>query len=65
MPLWMAVIWMIAASAGFIASRKYPQKNKPVRIVCIIACVLLALICAVYIGLTLLFVNAVQSQPSV
>ncbi len=65
MPLWMAVLGMIAAIAGFIASRRYLQKNKPVRIVCIIACVFLALICAVYIGLTLLFVNAVQTHPSV
>ena len=60
MPLWLAVIWMIAAIAGFIASHKYLQKNKQVRIFCIIACVFLVLICAVYIGLTLLLVNAVQ-----
>lgn len=65
MSLWMAVIWMIAAIAGFIASRRYLQKNKSVRIVCIILCVFMAFICAVYIGLTLLFVNAVQSQPPV
>lgn len=65
MPLWMAVIGMLAAIAGFIASRKYLQRNKPVRIVCIIACVLLAFICAVYVGLTLLFVNAVQNQSPV
>lgn len=65
MPLWMAVIGMIAAIAGFIASRKYLQRNKPVRIVCLIVCVLLAFICAVYVGLTLLFVNAVQNQPPV
>ena len=60
MPLWLAVIWMIAAIAGLIASHKYLQKNKQVRKFCIIACVFLALICAVYIGLTLLLVNAVQ-----
>ena len=60
MPLWLAVIWMIAAIAGFIASHKYLQKSKQVRKFCIIACVFLALICAVYIGLTLLLVNAVQ-----
>lgn len=60
MPLWMAVIGMIAAIAGFISSRKYLQKNKPLRIVCLIVCVLLAFICAVYVGLTLLLVNAVQ-----
>lgn len=65
MPLWMAVLGMIAAIAGFIASRRYLQKNKPVRIVCIILCVFLAFICAVYVGLTLLFVNAVQKHPPV
>ena len=65
MTLCMAVIGMLAAIAGFIASRKYLQRNKPVRIVCIIACVLLAFICAVYVGLTLLFVNAVQNQSPV
>jgi len=51
---------MIAAIAGFIASYKYLKKSKQVRKFCIIACVFLALICAVYIGLTLLLVNAVQ-----
>ena len=65
MPLWMAVIGMIAAITGFISSRKYLQKNKPLRIVCLIVCVLLAFICAVYVGLTLLLVNAVQNQPLV
>jgi fluoride ion exporter CrcB/FEX len=61
----MAVLGMIAAIAGFMASRKYLQKSKWVRMFCIIACGLLASICAVYIGLTFLFVNAVQSQPPV
>ena len=65
MSLWMAVIGMIPVVVGFIASRRYPQKNKQVRIVCIIAYVFLAFICAVYVGLTLLFVNAVQNQPPV
>lgn len=65
MPLWMAVILMIAVIVGFAASRKYLRKSKQMRIFCIIACVLLALTCALYIGLTLLFVNAVQNQPPV
>ncbi len=56
---------MIPVVVGFIASRRYLQKNKQVRIVCIITCVLLAFICAVYVGLTLLFVNVVQNQPPV
>lgn len=65
MSLWMAVIGMIPVVVGFIASRRYLQKNKQVRIVCIITCVFLAFICAVYVGLTLLFVNVVQNQPPV
>ena len=30
---------------------------------CVLICVLLALVCAAYIGLTLLFVDAVSNQP--
>ena len=56
---------MIPVVVGFIASRRYLQKNKQVRIVCIITCVFLAFICAVYVGLTFLFVNVVQNQPPV
>ena len=46
-----------------VLSRRYLRK--PVQIVCIILCVLLALASAAYIGLTILFVDAVQNQPPV
>ena len=71
MPLWQK--WMNAGfqsvtlrTAGFDAiglCRKYLRRNKTVRILGISICVLLALACILYIGLTLLFVDAVQNQP--
>ena len=48
---------------GIFLSRRYLRK--PVQSVCVILCVLLAAACAAYIGLTLLFVDAVQNQPPV
>ena len=43
--------------------RSYLRGNKTAYILCTLFCVLLALACIVYIGLTLLFVDAVQNQP--
>lgn len=63
MPLWMAVILFILAAAGIILSCKLIPKGSKARIPCIIICALLALACAAYIGLTLLFVDAVSNQP--
>ena len=54
MPLWLA-------AALLVLSRRYLRK--PLQSVCVILCVLLAAACAAYIGLTLLFVDAVQNQP--
>lgn len=65
MPFWLAVVLLILAAAGIVLSRKYLQKSKPALMLCIIGCALLALACAVYIGLTILFVDAVQNQPPV
>ena len=56
MPLWLA-----AALSGIFLSRRYLRK--PLQSVCVTLCVLLAAACAAYIGLTLLFVDAVQNQP--
>ena len=65
MTLWQAVALFLASVAGLILSCKYLRRSRTVRILCIIGCVLLMLACAVYIGLTLLFVDAVQNQPPV
>mgnify|MGYP000405469842 CR=1 FL=1 len=61
MPLWLAVV--LLALAVIVLCRKYLRRNKTARILGISICVLLALACILYIGLTLLFVDAVQNQP--
>lgn len=60
MPLWLAVAILLLSLLGIVLSRRYLRK--PMQIVCVILCVLLAAACAAYIGLTLLFVDAVQHQ---
>ena len=65
MPLWLAVVLLLFAAFGIVLCRKYLRRNKTVRVLCILFCSLLALACIVYIGLTILFVDALQNQPSV
>ena len=61
MPLWCAAALLVLSLSGIILSRRYLRE--PLQSVCVILCVLLAVACAAYIGLTLLFVDAVQNQP--
>ena len=61
MPLWLAAALLVLSLSGIFLSRRYLRK--PARSICVILCVLLAAACAVYIGLTILFVDAVQNQP--
>ena len=63
MPLWLAVVLLVLSLTGIVFSRRYLRKT--VRSICVILCVLLATACAVYIGLTILFVDAVQNRPPV
>ena len=63
MPLWLAMVLLVLSLLGIVLSHRYLRK--PVQIVCVILCVLLALASAAYIGLTILFVDAVQNQPPV
>ena len=63
MPLWLAAALLLLSLLGIVLSRRYLRK--PVQSVCVVLCVLLAVACAAYIGLTLLFVDAVQNQPPV
>lgn len=46
-----------------VLCRKYLRGSKAARILCLLLCALLALACIVYIGLTVLFVDAVHNQP--
>ena len=62
MPLWLAVVLLASAVIGIVLCRKYLRRNKTARILGIVLCALLALACILYIGLTLLFVDAVQNQ---
>ena len=61
MPLWLAAALLVLSLSGIFLSRRYLRK--PLQSVCVILCVLLAAACAAYIGLTLLFVDAVENQP--
>ena len=61
MPLWCAAALLVLSLSGIFLSRRYLRK--PLQSVCVILCVLLAVACAAYVGLTILFVDAVQSQP--
>lgn len=63
MPLWLAVVLLVLSLLGILLSRRCLRK--PAQIVCIILCFLLALASAAYIGLTILFVDAVRNQPPV
>lgn len=60
MPLWLAAVLLLLALLGILLSRRL---GRPARTVCTVVCALLALACAVYIGLTLLFLDAIQHQP--
>lgn len=63
MTLWHAVVLLALSLLGIVLSRRYLRK--PVQSACVVLCVLLALASAAYIGLTILFVDAVQNQPPV
>ncbi len=63
MPFGLAVVLLLAAIAGIVLACKLLRKNRTARILCIVGCALIALACAVYIGLTLIFVDAAMNQP--
>ena len=65
MPFWLAVVLLILAVAGIVLCRKYLRHSRTARMLCIAGCALIALACAVYIGLTILFVAAVSRQAPV
>ena len=64
MPLGLAVLLFLAAVAGIVLACKLLRKNRTARILCIVGCALIALACAVYIGLTFIFVDAAMNQPA-
>lgn len=63
MTLGLAVVLLLASAAGIVLSAKYLRKSRAARLLCIVGCALIAVACAMYIVLTLLFIDAVSHQP--
>ena len=63
MPLWLAAVLLVLAAAGLVLSCRLLRRGSAVRVICIAVCALAVLACACYLALTLLFVDAVRSQP--
>ena len=63
MPLWLAGVLLLLALGGIVLCRRYLRHDRPAQALCIVVCALVALACAVYIGLTVLLVAAVQDRP--
>ena len=60
MPLWLACVILVLAVLGLELARRHMSADRHVRILCISFSAIIALIALVYIGLTLLLVNAVE-----
>ena len=65
MTLGTATLLLLLALGGIAACRVCLRKKRMLCIACIALLSLVALALACYIGLTVLFVNAVQNQPPV
>jgi len=63
MTLGTAVLMLVLALIGIVLAHKYLRKKQAAYIFCIVLLALLMLACTVYIGLTLIFVDAVRNQP--
>ena len=60
MPLWLAAVLLLLALLGILLSRRL---GRPARTVCTVVCALLALACAVYIGLLRLILKMKARKP--
>lgn len=65
MTLATAILLFILAAAGIVLVFRYLRKKPKLRILCLVLLSLIALALAGYIGLTLLFLDAIQHQPPV
>ena len=63
MTLGMAVFLLALAVAGIVPVFRFLRKKPKLRIICLVLLSLIVLILAGYIGLTLIFVDAVRNQP--
>lgn len=65
MTLGTAVLLLAVTVAGFILNWKYLRKKRILCIVCTVFLALAALALIGYIGLTMVFVDAVQNRPPI
>ena len=63
MPLWLAVFLLAADVLALVLASRRLRGRRTLQTVCVVLCALLALICLIYIGLTLLFVGAASAKP--
>lgn len=63
MDLGTALLLLVLAAAGMAAACRFLREKPKLRIICLAALSLIMLALAGYIGLTLLFVDAVRNQP--
>lgn len=63
MTLGTAVLVLVLALIEIVPAHKYLRKKRGLHLFCVVLLVLLALACTIYVGLTLLFADAVRSQP--
>lgn len=65
MTLGTAILLLAVAIIGIALTCKCLRNKRALRIICIVLLSLIALVLAGYIGLTLIFVDAVRNQPPV
>ena len=63
MTLGLAALLLVVAVAGMVLAFRYLRKKPKLRIICLVLLSLIVLVLAGYIGLTLIFVDAVSHQP--
>ena len=63
MTLGIAVVLLVLAVAGIVLAFRYLRAKPKLRIICLVLLSLIALVLACYIGLTAIFIDAVQNQP--
>lgn len=63
MTLEISALLLAVAIIGIVLTGKYLRERRALRIACIVLLSLIALVLACYIGLTLIFIDAVQNQP--
>ena len=62
MTLGTAVLLLVLAVAGIVLAFRYLRKKPKLRILCLVLLSLIVLVLAGYIGLTLIFIDAVRNH---